>query len=90
MGAGFGVHYASRLGLRQLVKLIPVYGQTVGAASAAVSSYCVTYALGRVGCIYFFNKISGKPTSPDELREVYRRAFEHILPVAKDDAENNH
>lgn len=90
MGAGFGVHYASRLGLRQLVKLIPVYGQTVGAASAAVSSYCVTYALGRVGCIYFFGKISGKPTSPEELREVYRKAFEHIMPVAKDDAENNH
>lgn len=90
MGAGFGVQYASRIGLRQLVKLIPVYGQTVGAASAAVSSYCVTYALGRVGCIYFFNKISGKPTAPEELREVYRRAFEHIMPVAKDDAENNH
>lgn len=89
MGAGFGVHYASRLGLRQLIKLIPVYGQTVGAASAAVSSYCVTYALGRVGCIYFFNKISGKPTSPEELQAVYRKAFEHILPVAQNDAENN-
>ena len=90
MGMGFGVQYASRLGLQQIVKLIPVYGQTVGAASAAVTSYCVTYALGRVGCIYFFNKTCGKSTSPEELRATYKKAFEHIMPVAKDDTENNH
>ncbi len=89
LGMGFGVQYASRLGLQQLIKLIPVYGQTVGAASAAATSYCVTYALGRVGCIYFFNKTCGKPTSPEELKATYRKAFEHIMPVAKDDAENN-
>lgn len=88
-GMGFGVQYASRLGLQQLVKLIPVYGQTVGAASAAATSYCVTYALGRVGCIYFFNKSCGKPTSSEELKATYRKAFEHIMPVAKDDSEKN-
>lgn len=89
LGMGFGVQYASRLGLQQLVKLIPVYGQTVGAASAAVTSYGVTYALGRVGCIYFFNKACGKPTSAEELKATYRKAFEHIMPVARDEAENN-
>ncbi|WP_339842495.1 GTPase [uncultured Halopseudomonas sp.] len=89
LGMGFGVQYASRLGLQQLVKLIPVYGQTIGAASAAVTSYGVTYALGRVGCIYFFNKACGKSTSPEELKATYRQAFEHIMPVAKDEAENN-
>ncbi|TVP91531.1 MAG: DUF697 domain-containing protein [Pseudomonadaceae bacterium] len=89
LGVGFGVQYASRLGIQQLVKLIPVYGQTVGAASAAVTSYCVTYALGRVGCIYFFNKQRGESTSPEQLQATYRKAFEHIMPVAKDDAENH-
>lgn len=89
LGMGFGVQYASRLGLQQLVKLIPVYGQTVGAASAAVTSYCVTYALGRAACIYFFNKACGKTTSPEELKATYRKAFEHIMPVARDEAENN-
>ncbi|WP_373187324.1 YcjF family protein [Halopseudomonas sp.] len=89
LGMGFGVQYASRLGLQQLIKLIPVYGQTVGAASAAVTSYCVTYALGRAGCIYFFNKACGQPTSPEELKATYRKAFEHIMPVARDEAENN-
>lgn len=88
LGVGFGVQYASRLGLQQLIKLIPVYGQTVGAASAAVTSYCVTYALGRVGSMYLFNKASGKPTSPDELKATYKRAFERILPVAQDDTQN--
>ena len=89
LGVGFGVQYAARFGLQQLVKLIPVYGQTVGAASAAVTSYCVTYALGRVGSMYLFNKASGKPTSPEELKATYKRAFEHILPVAKDDTEKH-
>ncbi|MFO7706334.1 MAG: GTPase [Halopseudomonas sp.] len=89
LGVGFGVQYASRLGIQQLVKLIPVYGQTVGAASAAVTSYCVTYALGRVGCIYFFNKQRGEPTSPEELKATYRKAFEHIMPVAKHDVKND-
>lgn len=89
LGVGFGVQYASRLGLQQLVKLIPGYGQTIGAASAAVTSYGITYALGRVGCIYFFNKASGRTTSPEELKATYRKAFEHIMPVARDEAENN-
>ena len=36
LGTGFGIQYASKLGIRQLVKTIPVYGQTVGSATAAV------------------------------------------------------
>ena len=32
---------------RQLVKLIPVYGQTAGAAAAAAASFAATYALGK-------------------------------------------
>ncbi|MGM0787218.1 MAG: YcjF family protein [Thermodesulfobacteriota bacterium] len=40
LGAGIGVRYAARMGIRQIVKLIPVYGQTVGSATAAVVSFC--------------------------------------------------
>jgi uncharacterized protein (DUF697 family) len=89
MGMGFGVQYASRLGLQQLAKLIPVYGQTVGAASAAVASYGFTYALGRVACMYFYRKTRGEDTSTEELKAKFRQAFEHIMPVARDDVQTN-
>lgn len=89
MGMGFGVQYASRLGVQQLAKLIPVYGQTVGAASAAVASYGFTYALGRVACMYFYRKTRGETATSEELKTKFRQAFEHIMPVAKDDAEKN-
>lgn len=76
LGTGFGVQYASRLGLRQLVKLIPVVGQTVGSASAAAASYGFTYALGRAACMYFYRLSHGEPITVDELRARYRQAFE--------------
>ena len=85
MGAGFGLQYASRLGLRQLVKLIPVYGQTVGGASAAVASYCYTYALGRAACLYFYRAKRGETVSSEVINAQFKQAFEHILPVARDE-----
>jgi uncharacterized protein (DUF697 family) len=85
MGAGFGLQYASRLGLRQLVKLIPVYGQTVGGASAAVASYGYTYALGRAACLYFYRVKRGETVSSEVINAQFKQAFEHILPVARDE-----
>lgn len=84
LGAGFGLQYASRLGLRQLVKLIPVYGQTVGGASAAVTSYCFTYALGRAACLYFYRVKRGEAVSSEVINAQFKQAFEHILPLARD------
>lgn len=85
LGTGFGLQYASRLGVRQLVKLIPVVGQTVGSASAAASSYGLTYALGRAACMYFYRLSHGEPISAAELQALYKQAFTHILPVARDE-----
>ncbi|WP_040259433.1 YcjF family protein [Pseudomonas massiliensis] len=85
LGTGFGVHYASRLGLRQLLKLIPVVGQTVGSASAAAASYGFTYALGRAACLYFYRLSRGESISAAELQALYKNAFNHILPVARDE-----
>jgi len=83
LGTGFGIQYVSRLGLRQLVKLIPVYGQTVGALTAAVISFCSTYAIGRVGCKYMHHKSKGESVSEEELKETYRSAFDSMKEVAK-------
>ncbi|MEZ5853824.1 MAG: hypothetical protein R3D67_03410 [Hyphomicrobiaceae bacterium] len=46
---GSPTRLAARFGIRQLVKLVPVYGQTVGAAAAAASSFATTCALGWAG-----------------------------------------
>jgi len=85
LGTGFGLQYASRLGLRQLMKLIPVVGQTVGGASAAVASYGFTYALGRAACMYFYRLSRGEPITAAEVQALYKQAFEHILPVARNE-----
>jgi len=90
LGIGLGVQYASRLGLQQLVKLIPAYGQTLGAASAAVASYSTTYALGRVACMLLYRRQHGQPTDPGELQARFRQAVNDIRPVARHVQPRNH
>lgn len=90
MGAGFGLQYASRLGVRQLIKLIPVYGQTLGGASAAVASYCYTYALGRAACLYFYRIKRGETVSTADINAQFQQAFEHIRPLARADQPSTH
>jgi uncharacterized protein (DUF697 family) len=82
LGAGFGVQYASKLGIRQLLKFIPVYGQTVGSASAAAISFGSTYAIGRSACLYLFYKSKGDVVPKDELQAMYKNALDGIKEVA--------
>ena len=86
LGTGFTAQYVSKLGIRQLIKLIPGYGQTVGSATAAVFSFCTTYAIGRVACKYMYHKSKGEPISEDELKSMYKSALSDIKKVGKDDA----
>jgi len=88
LGASFGAQYAAKLGIRQMVKLIPVYGQTVGSASAAVISFSTTFALGRVSCKYIYHKSKGESVSREELKEMYKKAFNDISEVARDENGN--
>jgi len=78
LGAGFGVQYASKLGIRQLLKFIPVYGQTVGSASAAAISFGSTYAIGRAACMYLFYKRKGVAVPQEELQAMYKKALDGI------------
>ncbi|EXJ12990.1 YcjF family protein [Nitrincola nitratireducens] len=82
LGVSISIHYASQLGIRQLLKLIPVYGQSVGAISAAALSFASTYALGRVACQYWYNQQKGLTSSPVKLQETYWRALNEIREVA--------
>lgn len=83
LGTGFGLLYVSKLGIRQLVKLIPVYGQTVGSATAAVVSFGSTYAIGRSACMYLYYKSRGEPIPEEALKAAYKNAFEDIQEVAE-------
>ena len=75
LGAGFGVGYLSQLGAKQVTKLIPFYGQTVGAVVAASLSFGTTYAIGRVACKYLYHKKRGECVSKDEMRALYETAL---------------
>lgn len=83
LGTGFGVQYVSKLGIRQLSKLIPVYGQTVGSATAVVVSFCTTYAIGRAACKYLYHKSKGETVVEEELRQMYRSAFQEVKKVGE-------
>jgi uncharacterized protein (DUF697 family)/GTPase Era involved in 16S rRNA processing len=75
-GLGLGARFAASYGVRQLAKLIPVYGQTVGAVASGSISFAATYALGRSAAYFLHNYASGMVPSEAELKDIYARAFE--------------
>ena len=81
LGAGIGVRYTLKFGTRQAVKFLPAWGQTVGAASAAVMSFCTTYAIGRVACKYLHHKNHQEEVTDDELRALFHSAFDSVRTV---------
>lgn len=82
LGSSFALQYSSKLGARQLVKFIPVYGQTVGAVAAASISFATTYGLGRVACYYFYRKQRGEVVSTEKMQDLYKNAFTKGKAVA--------
>ncbi len=60
LGAGTLVRTASTFGIRQLVKLVPGYGQTVGAAAAAAASFAATYAMGKAATYFLARRQQGR------------------------------
>lgn len=85
LGASFGIKYATHLGLRQLAKLIPVYGQTLGAATAASISFATTYALGRAANKYLYQHTQGETVDQVELQRLYEEAMSALLPKLNKD-----
>jgi uncharacterized protein (DUF697 family) len=81
LGAGVIVRTASLFGLRQLVKLIPVYGQTAGAAAAAATSFAATYAIGKAANYYLSRRRRGVEVK--DVSEVYHRALRDAFRVSK-------
>ncbi|PSW33355.1 kinase [Photobacterium phosphoreum] len=82
LGSGFLLQYLSKLGLNQLVKFIPAYGQTVGSATAAAMSFSSTYAIGRAACMYLYHRSKGESISKDQIKLAYQQAFTTVKQVA--------
>jgi uncharacterized protein (DUF697 family) len=87
LGTGTLLRTASTFGVRQLVKLVPVYGQTVGAATAAAASFAATYAIGKAASYYLAQRRRG--IAADDVATVYRDALRNAFRMAQQrDAEN--
>lgn len=83
IGAGTAAKVAAGIGLRQLAKFLPVYGQTAGAAASAAASFAVTYALGKSAIYYLHGRRLGATDRggiaaayQDALREAFRMSRE--------------
>ena len=81
LGAGTLIRTASSFGMRQLVKLIPVYGQTAGAAAAAATSFATTYAMGKAASYFLIRRRQGRDAA--EIAAVYGNALKEAFGLAK-------
>ena len=70
-------------GVRQGAKLIPVAGQTIGAAAAASISFAATFALGRAACLWLHGVAKGDPPDPGALRARYAQALRQARDAAR-------
>lgn len=75
LGTSFSIGYGSRVLITQLGRFIPVWGQTVGQATAVAVSFGLTYALGRGACFYMYHKRHGREVDPEQLKAVYEQAL---------------
>ncbi|TCO79707.1 uncharacterized protein (DUF697 family) [Plasticicumulans lactativorans] len=71
LGLGIGAGYLARYAGRELAKLVPGFGQTVGALWGASASGAGTYALGRAACAYFAALRGGAQVDVEAVRRAY-------------------
>lgn len=83
LGTSVLLRYASGFGLRQLTKLIPVYGQTAGAAAAATVSFGTTFALGKAACYFLRRRRAGVIDKPGVAR-VYAEELQRAFGLARE------
>jgi uncharacterized protein (DUF697 family) len=81
LGTGALVRTASTFGIRQLVKLVPVYGQTIGAATAVAASFAATYAIGKAASYYLGRRRRG--AEAEDVAAVYRDALRDAFRMAR-------
>ncbi|WP_084604585.1 YcjF family protein [Desulfonatronum thioautotrophicum] len=74
LGPGIVTGYGLRMAGRSVIKMIPILGQTGGAAYGAASGAALTFAFGKAACFYMHQKAQGAPVSAGEVRRVFTDA----------------
>ena len=82
-GAGIASSYVARWLSRAVVKVIPFWGQTIGAVWGASSSGATTYALGKIAIYFFERRKNGLNVDADTLRRIYAEELERGAAVLK-------
>jgi len=85
LGSSFAVKYGVQFLIREGVKFIPIYGQTVGSATAVMISSAYTYALGRAACYYLYQLSKNNPISKKEMKKLYKEAFGRAKEMSKNE-----
>ena len=83
LGVGVGVGYLARMLGRQVTKLVPIWGQTVGAMWGATANSASTYALGKAATYYFGARRDGAKIDPNQLRRIYVDGLKTGLSLMK-------
>lgn len=83
LGSGALLRFAGSHMARQVAKLVPVVGQTLGAASAAAISFATTFALGRAAAYWLDRESRGESASAADLRRLYEKAFARARDAAR-------
>jgi uncharacterized protein (DUF697 family) len=83
IGAGTVAKVAAGVGLRQLAKFLPVYGQTAGAAASAAASFAVTYALGKAAVYYLHGRRLGTADRTG-IAAAYQQALREAFRMARE------
>jgi uncharacterized protein (DUF697 family) len=83
IGAGTLAKLAASISLRQLSKLLPVYGQTAGAAASAAASFAVTYALGKAAVFYLHGRRLGM-TDRKGIADTYQQSLREAFRIARE------
>ena len=74
LGSGTMVRMLSTFGIRELVKLLPWYGQTAGAAAAAAGSFATTFAIGKAAGYFLAQRRHGE-ADPAGVQRAYADAL---------------
>lgn len=75
IGAGVATGWVARMLGRSVVKVIPVWGQTVGAVWGASASGASTYALGKAAVYFLARRRAGLAVDRAALRRIYDDAL---------------
>ncbi len=83
MGVGIASGYLARVVGRTVAKIIPVFGQTIGAVWGASSSGATTYALGKAAVYFFVMHQKGLDIDAATIRKIYADALESGAALLK-------